>query len=228
MLELGPAISSADDLPGGFGDAVSGNPSRFHELVWCPGARKALDGQVANTGRVAGVAQGFEHGASHSTFRVVVFDDDEAVCGSGRGGQEGAGVNGLHGVQVNDAGSDPITGQLVSGGETVVQGHARAYQCDLVLGARPHHLGAADGEDLVRWVQDRVGPRGTHVDDARTVGHLLDQERRTGGIARVYDSRTVDRSHHGQVLARHLRRAVGSDLHSCMRPTQADVGSRDR
>ena len=59
-------------------------------------------------------------------------------------------------------------------------------------------------------------------------GHRVDQRRRAGAVARVEHGRPVHGPHHRQVLERHLRRAVGADLHPRVRARQPQVDAGDR
>src|SRR6185437_15294383 len=91
---------------------------------------------------------------------MVVFGDDEPACGGGGGSGEGADVDGLDGIAVDDACGDAVSGQLVGGGQAFVQGHPSADEGDLVVVAGAELLGPADRELLAGLVQDRVSAAG--------------------------------------------------------------------
>ena len=122
----------------------------------------------------------------------------------------------------------PSRGQLAGRGQALVQGDPGADQGHLVIAALAQHLGPADREGLPRVVQHRVGaPGGPQVGDARPVGHGQHQGGGAGRVARVQHGGAVHGAEHGQVLQRHLGRAVGADLDPGVRPGQADAGPGD-
>ena len=172
--------------------------------------------------------QRVEDRGPEAALGMVVFGQDQPSPGGRGGGREGGGVDRLDRVQVDDPGADPLAGQLVGRGQAFVQGHPGPDQGHLVVIGLAEHLGAADREGLRRVVQHRVGaPGGPHVRDAVEVGHGLCQRGGAGRVAGVQDGGAVDRAQHGQVLQRHLGRAVGADLDAGVRADQADVGLGD-
>ena len=69
--------------------------------------------------------QGVGHRGAQPSGRVVVLGHDQAAVRGRRGRGEGAGVDRLDRVQVDDAGADAVHRELVRGGQAGVQGDPR-------------------------------------------------------------------------------------------------------
>ena len=85
----------------------------------------------------------------------MILDDQQLVAGGARRRQQAGAVDRLHRVEIDDPNADAAAGQLVVGGERLVQRDAGGHDRQRVALGRAHDLEAADREGLVRPVDGR-------------------------------------------------------------------------
>ncbi len=186
------------------------------------------DGELDDPRTLVGVGERAQHRVADPALGPVVLDRDQATAGGGGGRRQRFDVDRLDRVEIDHAGGDPVGGERVGRLDRLVQRHAGADQRDLIVVAGAHHLGAADVELLVGAV-DRVGPRPARaqVGDPVVIGHRLDQLDGLVGIGRIQDDRLAERAELGEILQRHLRRAVLADRDAGVRAVDAQLRLRD-
>src|SRR5439155_11110081 len=94
------------------------------------------------------VEERVQDGVAEAALLVVVLDGDQASGVLG-GAAQGAPVDGLDRVQIDDAGLDAVPVQRVGGGQRLGHGDARRDEGQPVVRGGAQHLAAADGELLV-------------------------------------------------------------------------------
>ncbi len=109
-------------------DGVGVDARRGHQLGGRAGAGQPAHREVDDAARVRVVGERLEHGAGDAALGVVVLDDEQAPVCPRRGLAQGADVDRLDRVQVDDPAPHPLRGEAVGGGEAVVQGDPGADQ----------------------------------------------------------------------------------------------------
>src|SRR5438094_6308202 len=200
-----------------------------HQFRRLARTRESPHGEVHDPGRIHIRGQRLHHGGADAALWVVVFDDHQAATSEGRGFLQRHPVDRLHTIEVDDARLDTFLFKLVRRGQAVMHGHAGSDQDDPVVRVAADQLGAADGEPGAGVIQHRIGaPGGAEIADPRMVGHCDDERGGRGGVRWIEDRRAVDRPHHRQVLERHLRRTIFTDLDPGVGSGEPDVRLRDR
>ena len=174
------------ELPRCVGDVARVDARRRQQLGRRPGPRHRSDRELRD-GRMGLLArEHVEHRVADAALRPVILDGDDRP-GLASGGANGLRVDRLDGIQVDHPRADAFRGQLLRGGQRLVQRDAGADdRHDVVIGPA-HDAAATDVERLAGLVEDRrLLARQADEDDALAVGHLRHER---GGLVRVDSDR---------------------------------------